>query len=217
MLWLTTTVQASYLLCFAHCYNLLFIFPTCYPSHHMLGDALAKGLAEAGHDVTMISSFKTKDPPKNGKMREILLTESSNNKDESLNFFDVEENVLDDILIDNLIGEKLVMKVLQHPKMQNLIRSNRKFDAVIMEQFFNEALKPLAKHFNAHLILFSTVGPKMWVNEFVGSPSPSSYIPDWSLDYSIEMNLFQRTWNLVVQTIFYVNNHLIFYPGQKKI
>nr|CAH7731538.1 unnamed protein product [Callosobruchus chinensis] len=219
ILWLTTTVLAYNLLCFAHCYNILLIFPTSYPSHNILGETLAKGLAEAGHDVTMVSLFKTKNPPKNGTLREVLLTESGdNNEDEALNFFEMENvMVLDDILINNLIGRQLAMKALQHPNMQKLIRSNRKFDAVVIEQFLNEALKPLAAHFKGHQIIFNTIGPNMWINEFVGSPSPSSYIPDWSHDYPIEMNLFQRTWNLVVQTLFYVNNHLIFYPEQKKI
>lgn len=49
-------------------------FPTIAPSHYILGNALLKGLAEAGRNVTMISPFEEKDPPKEGSYRDVVLT-----------------------------------------------------------------------------------------------------------------------------------------------
>lgn len=47
--------------------RILGIFNTLSKSHWFLGNALMKGLAESGHDVTFISPFREKNPPKNYK------------------------------------------------------------------------------------------------------------------------------------------------------
>lgn len=41
-------------------YRILGIFHTVSPSHYFVGNALMKGLAAEGHDVTIISPFKEK-------------------------------------------------------------------------------------------------------------------------------------------------------------
>lgn len=43
-------------------YRILGVFPTTYHSHYKTGSALMKGLAAAGHDVSVISPF-TQSPP----------------------------------------------------------------------------------------------------------------------------------------------------------
>lgn len=48
-------------------YKVLGIFHTISKSHYIVGNALMKGLAEAGHEVTIISPFREKNPPKNYK------------------------------------------------------------------------------------------------------------------------------------------------------
>lgn len=46
-------------------YKILGIFHTGSPSHYYVGRALMKGLATDGHDVTIISPFKEKNPISN--------------------------------------------------------------------------------------------------------------------------------------------------------
>ena len=58
----------------AQCAKILAIFPMGAPSHYILGSTLLRGLAEKGHDVTMISPFSEKTPPSNGSYRDIVLT-----------------------------------------------------------------------------------------------------------------------------------------------
>lgn len=43
-------------------YKILGVFPTAAPSHHIVGSALMRGLAADGHEVTIISPFKEKNP-----------------------------------------------------------------------------------------------------------------------------------------------------------
>lgn len=53
-------------------YKILGVFPTFAKSHYNVGKGLMKGLAAAGHDVTIVSPFKEKGPIKNYK--EVVLT-----------------------------------------------------------------------------------------------------------------------------------------------
>ncbi|VEN63192.1 unnamed protein product [Callosobruchus maculatus] len=208
------------ILCFSECYKILVIFPTPIISHYILGEALASGLAEAGHDVTIVSAFQTKNPPNNGSYREIVLTGSSKDNENHLTtnlFARGSMNKFSAMAKLNSLGHKTVREALKHPKFQELIHSGERFDVMVTEQFHNDGIKPLAVHFNAHLIILSTIIPNLWVNALVGNPSPASYIPDYTLNYPIQMSLLQRTWNLVIKTAAYVNQHLLFYPKQRKI
>lgn len=46
-------------------YTYLMVLHTGSKSHHVVGEALAKGLTAAGHEVTLISPFPQKNPVKN--------------------------------------------------------------------------------------------------------------------------------------------------------
>lgn len=46
-------------------YKILGVFPTMAKSHYITGSALMKGLAAAGHEVTVISPFPQAKPLKN--------------------------------------------------------------------------------------------------------------------------------------------------------
>lgn len=46
-------------------YNYLVVLPTVARSHYNVGSALAKGLAAAGHQVTLVSPFALKKPIQN--------------------------------------------------------------------------------------------------------------------------------------------------------
>lgn len=56
-------------------YKLLLVFPVPSRSHFNLGSALARGLANAGHDVTLLSPYDDKYVPTNGSYRPIELNE----------------------------------------------------------------------------------------------------------------------------------------------
>lgn len=65
-----TGFLALLLFCLLSCvsaYNYLVVLHTAARSHYHVGSALAKGLAAAGHQVTIISPFELKKPIKNIK------------------------------------------------------------------------------------------------------------------------------------------------------
>lgn len=102
-------------------------------------------------------------------------------------------------------------------KIQKLIKSGEKFDAVIVEQFWNDAMKVFAHIFDAHLIIFSTVGPNRWVNNLVANPENPSYISDIMPAYSGEMNLFERLHNLIFGILHDLILYQYFYPKQNAL
>lgn len=55
------------------CIKILGIFPLPGRSHYILGSSLMRGLADKGHDVTVISPFSEKTPPKNGTYTDVTL------------------------------------------------------------------------------------------------------------------------------------------------
>lgn len=61
----SSTVMLALLLGSGNGYKILGIFPTSAPSHYITGSALMKGLAAAGHEVTVISPFPQAKPLKN--------------------------------------------------------------------------------------------------------------------------------------------------------
>lgn len=65
-----TSFLGLLLLCLLSCvsaYNYLVVLHTSARSHYHVGSALAKGLAGAGHQVTLVSAFELKKPIKNIK------------------------------------------------------------------------------------------------------------------------------------------------------
>lgn len=48
-------------------YNYLVVSPSAARSHYQVGFSLVKGLANSGHNITLISAFKQKNPVDNIK------------------------------------------------------------------------------------------------------------------------------------------------------
>lgn len=91
--------------------------------------------------------------------------------------------------------------LLEDEGVQNLYKSNEKFDAVITEDFNQECLHIFAHKFNAPLIQVSPYDGPQWVGDRVGNPAEMAYFPDALLAYTDRMNFFQRLVNAVYGTV----------------
>ncbi|XP_030764407.1 UDP-glucuronosyltransferase 2C1-like [Sitophilus oryzae] len=184
--------------------KILGVFPMPGGSHYILASKLMKGLAEAGHDITIITPYKLKDVPKNGTWKEVLMEGFVEDfqfrmKGEDL-YEDSKRNSLEKIVSYNHLMLSWVNNTLYHPDVRKLINSGEKFDAVIMEQFFNEAHKVFAHFFKCPLILLSSIGPSALVNFVVGNPPELSYAPHFFVQADLDhgMGFFKRLENLLV-------------------
>lgn len=107
--------------------------------------------------------------------------------------------------------------VFQEPQVQDLLRSDAKFDLVITEQFINDAHKGFATRFDAPLIAFSTIGACFWNNHLVSNPNPLAYVPDIFLGYPSRMTFMQRVYNalfFILENLYY---HFYFFKRQNEI
>ncbi|CAG9853604.1 unnamed protein product [Phyllotreta striolata] len=196
--------------------KILMVFPTPAPSHYFLGKSLAKGLANAGHQITMVNAFEEKSESFQAIRLNGIETAIMN-----ANLSSWQElpgrGVLAIELQLNTIGRILVDYTMTHPKFQKLLRSNEKFDLVISEQFLNEGLFILGCHFKTPLISFSTMAATLWTNEIVGNPYPFSYIPDFSTGYSDRMSLWERVRNTMVSLTRVLVRYYKCLPTQKEL
>ncbi|KAL1490671.1 hypothetical protein ABEB36_013328 [Hypothenemus hampei] len=212
----------SFLVTPSLCAKILGIFPTPGRSHYILESTLMTALVDAGHEVTIVSPFYEEYKfTGNGSYRQIILTgieEAQKERRKVINLFEHKYfNPLAAIYLMNKIGLKQTETTLSHPNFQNLIHSGEKFDAVIVGQFMNDALKGMAHHFGGHLILFSSVGTSTWVNHLVGNPSIPSYTPEMFLSYPARMTYYQRLKNALFNIVYNINQQLIFYPKQNDL
>ncbi|XP_019754233.2 UDP-glucosyltransferase 2 [Dendroctonus ponderosae] len=202
--------------------KILGIFPTPGRSHYILESTLMRALSDAGHQVTIVSPFhEPYQSAGNGSYRQIVLTgvaEAQKERRRGINLFErASMNPLSAIYVMNKIGLKQTESTLQHAAFQALIHSGERFDAVVVGQFMNDALKGMAHHFGGHLILFSSVGTSTWVNHLVGNPSMPSYTPEMILSYPASMTYWQRATNALVNALYNANQHLVFYPRQNAL
>ncbi|XP_044265327.1 UDP-glycosyltransferase UGT5-like [Tribolium madens] len=191
--------------------KILGVMPVTGRSHYILVSTLMRALAEKGHDVTVISCFGEKNPPKNGTYRDIVVTEGLEEMQKlapvvNMNMFDLDKsNPFVGAIFMASMFPAMTEVMLKNENVQKLINSGEKFDVVIVEQFANDAQKALSTHFGAPLVSLSGLGANYWVNSLVGNPSPPSYIPDLMLDYSVPMTFCER----VVNSIVYVFNEFL--------
>jgi hypothetical protein len=203
-----------------HGARILGVFPVGAPSHYILGNSLLKGLAEKGHDVTMVSPFAEKNPPKNGSYRDIVLSGFAEEHERSLkemNLFEMEKKNFFTVLpFFTTMMIEACERTLNHTNVQKLIHSDEKFDVVIV-QFLNEAQQALATHFNAPLILFSTIGTSSWINQAVGNPQPLAYVPETLIGFSYKMTFSQRLVNVLAYVVKLGMYHFYMFPQQDKL
>lgn len=113
--------------------------------------------------------------------------------------------------------EKVNIFFLNHQAVKKLIDSNQTFDVVIYAWMMNEAFLGLSHHFKASSIAFSTVGSNGIVDMLMRNPSQYSYIPNMMLQFSDNMNMFERTANIVVSNFIELMYYFWAYPSMDQL
>ncbi|XP_017040180.1 UDP-glycosyltransferase UGT5 [Drosophila ficusphila] len=213
-----TSFLALLLFCLLSCvsaYNYLVVSHTAARSHYHVGSALAKGLASAGHQVTIVSPFESKKPIKNVKdvtakgVLSIMQGRMANLLESS------KRPITKQIVEFHEMGIEITDILLSDPVVVELMKSNQTFDGVIVEVFLNEAHFGLAEHFKAPLIGLGTFGAISWNTDLVGSPSPPSYVPSALLKFSDHMSFAERVGNLAFLTFEYFFLNYFYLPRQE--
>lgn len=119
-------------------------------------------------------------------------------------------------MLYNDLADTTCSFVLQHRKVVDLMNSDQHFDAVIVETFMTESIYGLAQHFNAPLIVFSTLGGNLWTNGLVGAPASYSHVAHLMLGLTDHMNFWQRMLNTAVGVGEQIYYEAVYLPKQKR-
>lgn len=176
--------------------RILIIFPLPTPSHQRPQQAISRALADAGHEVVVITPFPL-GPLKQPNLHQI---NASFLFDATLDLSDVATTQNTawkavELCLKNING--LTEAVLKHESLQNLLRNSEgnKFDAVIIENLGYAALNQLKYEFTGSALIGIT-SLELWPlgHEHMGNPNhllihPSVFWPSLNLD---ELNFFER-------------------------
>ncbi|XP_045483316.1 UDP-glucosyltransferase 2-like [Harmonia axyridis] len=199
------------------CAKILGVFILPGPSQYMAGSTLMKILAARGHEVTVVSVFGENNPPKN--YRDVVLDgiyEKFTNDHQPNMFNRVSKDLLKPLEIHQMTMA-IMENVFNHSKFQEFMNTKQEFDLVILEQLQTEALKYIAHHFEAPLIVYSAMDANYWTNPYQGNPEPPSYVPNVHLPYSCTMSFFQRLWNSLMYVYNLILREFLVHPQQEQL
>lgn len=154
----TICVLVALLACFSQTEGLkvLGIFPFGSSSHFAIGNSIVKALHKVGHEITVISPYPQKKPLANFRdigTTDILEKHKKDQEEQKLNMFDI-GNMPTISMIPFLyfMGADLVKSYLDHPGIQEFLKSGEKFDVCIIEVFNADALLVRSKNLYYHKI-----------------------------------------------------------------
>ncbi|XP_041969125.1 UDP-glucosyltransferase 2-like [Aricia agestis] len=187
--------------CAAHAANILAVFPTNTRSHYAMYGRLVNALAKREHNLTVITHFPMKNPPTN--VQEISLAgsipEIMNNLTDIRN---AHKYTLKPAYIRNL--ESIIREcvhacnvVAQKEAVRRLLETRTKFDLVMVEVFGTDCLLPLGERFDAPVVGLLSSVPLPWVNEQLGNPDGTAYIPAYMMGFGQRMTIWERFANTV--------------------
>ncbi|KAF5289136.1 hypothetical protein FQR65_LT02026 [Abscondita terminalis] len=197
--------------------RILGVYPFPAHSHYALGNAIFKALAKQGHQVTVISPYKEKNPPQNYKQ---ILVDGMVEKAKSMKaslFDNINFNVLQNVLFLDGMGFKFTELALEEPNIKKFLQEEHHFDVVIIHQFMSEAYTGFCHHFNAPCVAVISMTAPSLSNRYAGNPGPPSYVPQLHVNFPAKMNFFQRCYNSLSYLITELSYYYYARPKQNKI
>ncbi|KAK9869158.1 hypothetical protein WA026_002904 [Henosepilachna vigintioctopunctata] len=175
--------------------KILGIFVGAGKTHSLLGNVLMQYLAEAGHEVVLITEFEDQNM-QDIKYEQIIVHEDEHS--DSLFNAIKETNHNPFYVIDRIYqnSKQIIPKVYENTEVKALL--NRTFDLIIVEQIFMNSLGVFAWHFQAPLVVFHPFRADSLVNSYVGNPNFPSFIPEFPAPYDSVMNFLVRCANAVL-------------------
>ncbi|GLV35854.1 UDP-glycosyltransferase family 35 member B1 [Carabus blaptoides fortunei] len=176
--------------------RILAIFPVPAPSHNILAVRLMKELVGRGHEVTMVSPYQQTETE---NYNAILLTGLAKRLEMRKDISKMlKESYFTMFQHATQMFTRYTQSTLNHTNFQKLLKSNVKFDLIITQATFNEALVGVGYHFSAPVILLSTMNTDLPVYNYVGIPTSGSTLPCLTLGFTGVMTFPQRLLNTAV-------------------
>ncbi|XP_055839618.1 UDP-glycosyltransferase UGT5-like [Episyrphus balteatus] len=190
-------------------YNILGLFPHPGISHFHFFHPIMRGLAEAGHNVTVISHFPNKKPMENytdlGLPPVDLYVNVVDLKDIEKRVFHTPFHIFFSL---NQWGEEACRNTFESDALEQVINGNTQYDLIIMEQFNTDCLMGVAHVLKVPVVALSSCPLLPWHYERVGNPIIPSYIPALFLGQSENIDFLHRIGNWFIYHGFnFLYNH----------
>nr|CAD7418987.1 unnamed protein product [Timema poppensis] len=200
--------------------RILGVAPFPAPSHQILLTSLFKELANRGHHLTVITPLPLKEGnPPNYVEIDTGITHPPGFGDDSNNMFEVGEisPYMLFLMMWNM-GPEILESTFENPDVQNLLHSKtEKFDLLLTETFFNEAILGLAHKFNVPIISVCTFAGFESIGDAAGNPSPYSYVPNALTELTTHMSFLERLQNTLLNTYVNLGHYLYYLPKQNEL
>ncbi|XP_065353632.1 UDP-glycosyltransferase UGT5-like [Cloeon dipterum] len=201
--------------------RILGVFPFPGRSHMITFSALTEALAERGHELVVVSTYPSKNPP--GNYTDINtypdLKEMYNeimNNDQIYNFEDIPTFLLPHVFYWTE-GTRAVKLTFKNKDVKRLLKDDRGFDLVISEDFACDAVFAFSYYLKAPLILISSFGGFHWQNYAFGNPYNPSYAVNNILEYGAKKNFQQRLMNTLFTWYWDIASEIFYYPAQERL
>ncbi|CAG9768856.1 unnamed protein product [Ceutorhynchus assimilis] len=204
--------------------RILGVFPVAGKSVNILYNKLMTGLADAGHDVTVISAFENKRKIKNGSLTDVILTGFEEKYDVLLASMDMYNTPIQSPIWASHYMQKVFLHInnntFWHPNVRKFLKEKNEFDLVISEYFWNDALSEFAAIYNCPLVIFTSMGGvNPWLGQMVGNPMPISYVPHFhaNKDAFRDMGFFPRLHNFFYYLYDPIHNYFVGWPDHNEL
>lgn len=194
-------------------HNVLVLFPFPGRSHFTSFLNLFKGLAEKGHNVTVVSDHPLEKQLPN--YRDIILGVKNEiyNHADVLNLMSLEDadqfsrfKLYSVVFAVTNFGEEICERVFSSRTLQALLEEDNKYDLVLLGDFNFECFVTVAKKLDAPIVRLQANKQFPWANYKYGNPNNPAYLANTLMPFSNHMTFLNRVENTLA-TVF----HSVFY------
>lgn len=153
--------------------RILCVFPSPSRSHVLVGQALLKGLAERGHEVTMVSPHKLSKPVAN--YREVVIPVDDFASKMTKEFLEKPPNILKTLPMMMIKMMEAANQTVNDARF--LALKSEQFDVVISGVFVADFIVGYGAHFQAPTVVLWTAGLTKITADLVGNPRAISAVP----------------------------------------
>ncbi|XP_065157289.1 LOW QUALITY PROTEIN: UDP-glycosyltransferase UGT5-like [Atheta coriaria] len=195
--------------------KILGIFPMPSKSHYILGEALLRGLAAKGHQVTMISPYTLDKPMKNYK--DVVIDGMVELKDANAHrFTSLNTTILEKANLMFELFPAIYHTAHNSTNVREFVKKGEKYDLCVVSFMMMESMFGLCNAVQATPVGFSIVGMTSFLSYHTNNPVPFSYVPPF-LSITDQMTFMERVKNVLTSYFFEGLTHFVLMPYHQRL